>query len=210
VLDAMEGANSAANPLASFASAESKLTKALSVVPDHPIGHTWLGLVEIWTKRASQGIAKCEHALELNRNLALAHFLIGYGKLFLGRPEETESHIGEALRLSPRDAGAYAWLFTVGVAKLALGSNEQAIAWLQRSIDANRNFPHAHFFQASALVQLDRLDDARAAVKVGLALNPAYTMTRDRTLWTWVSNDPKFLDWLDLYFGGLRRAGAPE
>ena len=114
------------------------------------------------------------------------------------------------LRLSPRDAGAYAWLFTVGVAKLALGSNEQAIAWLQRSIDANRNFPHAHLFQASALVQLDRLDDARAAVKVGLALNPAYTMTRDRTLWTWVSNDPKFLDWLDLYFGGLRRAGAPE
>ena len=209
-VDAMEGANSAANPLASFAAAESKLTKALSVVPDHPLGHTWLGLVEIWTKRASQGVARCEHALELNRNLTLAHFLIGYGKLFLGRPEETEAHIAEALRLSPRDAGAYAWLFTVGVAKLALGDNEQAVAWFRRSIDANRNFPHAHFFQASALAQLDRLDDARAAVSAGLALNPAYTITRDRMLWTWVSNDPKFLDQLGLYFDGLRRAGAPE
>src|SRR5271165_1480000 len=37
VVDAIEGANSAANPLASFTAAESKLTKALSVVPDHPI-----------------------------------------------------------------------------------------------------------------------------------------------------------------------------
>jgi len=209
-VDAIEGANSAANPLASFTAAESKLIKALSVVPDHPIGHTWLGLVEIWTKRASQGVARCEHALELNRNLPLAHFLIGYGKLFLGRPEETEPHIAEALRLSPRDAGAYAWLFTVGVAKLALGSNEQAVAWFRRSIDANRNFPHAHFFRASALAQLDRLDDARAAVNAGLVLNPAYTITRDRALWTWVSNDPKFLDQLDLFFDGLRRAGAPE
>jgi hypothetical protein len=44
----------------------------------------------------------------------------------------------------------------------------------------------------------------------GLALNPAYTIARDRALWTWVSNDPKFLDQLDLFFDGLRRAGAPE
>ena len=109
---------------------------------------------------------------------------------FVGRAEETESHIAEALRLSPRDPGAYVWLFTVGVAKAALGSYEQAIAWFQRSIEANRNFPHAHFFLASALAQLDRLDDARAAVKAGLALNPAYTMSRDRALWTWVSDDP--------------------
>jgi tetratricopeptide (TPR) repeat protein len=56
------------------------------------------------------------------------------------------------------------WLFTLGVAKGALGTYEQAIAWFQRSIEANRNFPHADFFLASGLAQLDRLDDARAAV----------------------------------------------
>ena len=51
----------------------------------------------------TEGIARCEHALELDRNLAQAHALIGYGKLFVGRAEETEPHIAEALRLSPRD-----------------------------------------------------------------------------------------------------------
>jgi hypothetical protein len=50
-----------------------------------------------------QGIAECEHALALDRNLAQAHAVIGLGKIFIGRAEETEAHILEALRLSPRD-----------------------------------------------------------------------------------------------------------
>ena len=49
------------------------MTKALSSVPDHAPGHTFLGLVDILTKRAAEGIAVCEHALELDRNLAAAH-----------------------------------------------------------------------------------------------------------------------------------------
>ena len=80
--------------------------------------HLCLGLVDIWTKRAAQGIAECEQALELDRNLASAHSLIGYGKLFVGRAEETETHIAEALRLSPRDTMAYIWMFYAGMAKL--------------------------------------------------------------------------------------------
>ena len=69
-----------------------------------------LGLVDILTKRAAEGIAECEHALELDRNLAGAHAIIGLGKIFIGRAEETEAHIAEALRLSPRDTMAYIWM----------------------------------------------------------------------------------------------------
>jgi TolB-like protein len=58
------------DPMAVFAAAEAKLTKALSSVPDHARGHLWLGIVEILTKRAAEGIAECERALELDRNLA--------------------------------------------------------------------------------------------------------------------------------------------
>jgi hypothetical protein len=46
-----------------------------------------------------QGIAECEHALELDRNLAHAHATIGLGKIFIGRAEETEAHIAEACAL---------------------------------------------------------------------------------------------------------------
>ena len=209
--DASAGANLfVTDPVAAFSAAEAKLTKALSSVPDHARGHMWLGLVEIFTKRAAQGIAECEHALELDRNLANAHSYIGYGKIFVGRAEETEAHIGEALRLSPRDTMAYMWMHIAGVAKLHLGSWEQSVAWFRRAIEANRNFPSANFNLASALAQLGRLDEARSAVMAGLALNPSFAVSRARALWTAMSDDPTYLAQLEPIFDGLRKAGLPE
>ena len=106
-----------ADPKAAFAVAEAKLTKALSSIPDHARAHLNLGLVDVFTKRAVEGIAECEHALELDRNLAAAHSTIGLGKILIGRAEETEAHIAEALRLSPRDTLAYIWMTSAGLAK---------------------------------------------------------------------------------------------
>ena len=99
----------------------------------------------MYTKRAAQGIAEGEHALALDRNLANAHSIIGLGKVFLGRAGDTEAHIIEALRLSPRDTMAYLWMTNAGLAKLHLGGWEQAAAWFRRAIEANRNNPHPQF-----------------------------------------------------------------
>ena len=151
ITDAVAGVNlSVTDPVAAFAAAEAKLTKALSSVPDHAVGHMYLGLVEIVTKRAPQGIAECEHALALDRNLATAHSLVGMGKIYIGRAEETEAHIAEALRLSPRDTLAYIWMTQAGVAKNNLGLYEEAVARCRRAIEANRNFPHPHFVLGAA------------------------------------------------------------
>ena len=132
------------------------------------------------TRRAAQGIARCEHALALDRNLATAHSAIGFGKIFIGRAEEAEAHIGDAQRLSPRDTGAYVWMNMAGLANLHLGDYELAVAWCRRSVETNRNYPAANFDLAAALVLLGRFDEARAAVKAGLALNPIYTVSRVR------------------------------
>ena len=166
------------DPSAASAAAEAKLTgtKALSSVPDHAGSHMGLGLVYMFTKRAAQGIAQCEHALELDRNLAHAHAAIGLGKVFIGRAEETEAHIAEALRLSPRDTMAYIWMTLAGMAKNFLGSWEQAVAWCRRSTEANRNFPGPNFQRAAALAQLGRLDEAHSAIAAGLGLNPAFSI----------------------------------
>ena len=197
-----------ADPLAAFTAAEAKLTRALSLAPNHPHGHMWLGLIDIWTRRATEGIARCEHALALDRNIAQAHSLIGYGKLFVGRAEETEPHIAEALRLSPRDPGAFAWMSYAGMSKNVPGSYEQAVAWFRRSIEANPNFPHAFFHLASALAHLGRLNEARSAAKAGLTLNPTYAVSRDRAVWTSVSDHPTFLAQLELCIEGMRKAGV--
>ena len=209
--DVADGGNSyVIDSMAALAAAERKLTKALSSVADHARGHMWLGLVNIMTRRAAQGIAKCEHALALDRNLATAHSAVGFGKIFIGRAEEAEAHIGEALRLSPRDTTAYVWMNMAGLAKLHFGDYEQAVTWCRRSIEANRNFPSANFDLAAALVLLGRFDEAHAAVKAGLALNPIYTVSRVGAAWTAMSDDPTYLVQIERTLEALRRAGVPE
>ena len=209
--DVREGANFfVTDPIAAFAAAEAKLTRALSSVPDHARGHRLLGYVEILTKRAVQGIAECERALELDRNLASAHAFIGLGKTFIGRAEETDAHISEALRLSPRDTNAHTWKGFAGIAKNHLGSWEEAVAWFRRSIEANRNYPHPYFHLAVALARLGRVDEASSAVKAGLALNPAFTVSRARAAWTAMSDDPTYLAGTERILEGMRKAGVPE
>jgi TolB-like protein/Flp pilus assembly protein TadD len=190
---------------ARFAAAETTLIKALSLAPNHAIAHYLLGFVQISTNRAGQGIAECERALALDRNLAGAHAEIGLAKYNIGRAEETEAHIREALRLSPRDTSAYAWKAFAGYAKLYL---EEAAAWLHRAIETNRSYSLQHFALACALAHLGQLDDARAAVQAGLALNSTFTLRRFRAGTS--SNNPTFLAQRERIYDGMRKAGVPE
>jgi tetratricopeptide (TPR) repeat protein len=131
-------------------------------------------------------------------------------KIFIGRAEETEAHIGEALRLSPRDTLAYVWMSIAGAARNHLGCWHEAVTWFRRSIEANRNYPSSYFQLAAALAQLGRNDEAHSAVKAGLALNPTFTLSRARALWTASSDDPTRLAQIEPFLDGLRKAGLPE
>src|SRR5215472_5400605 len=195
---------------ARFTSAEATLTKALSLAPNHALAHVSLGLVQIFTKRAAQGIAQCEHALVLDRNLAAAHGLIGFAKVLLGRGAETEAHINEALRLSPRDTSAPRWFVWGGIAKTQLNADAEAVVWYRRGLDANRNYSAAHFHLAAALARLGELDEARAAVQAGLALDPSFTIRRYRDATKAQSDNPTFLAGCDRAIEGMRLAGVPE
>jgi tetratricopeptide (TPR) repeat protein len=188
--------------------AETILIDVLSRAPDHAIAHLILGFCHILTSRASQGISECEHALALNRNLAGAHAAIGFGKLFLGSAAQTEGHILNAFRLSPRDIFAHRWMHTVGSAKIQLGLYAEAVDWLRRSVEANRNFPIAHFWLAAALGLLGAVDEARIAAKAGLALDPDFTVRRLRA--GRASDNAAVLAARDRICEGMRLAGIPE
>ena len=191
-----------------LAAAETAATKVLSLAPNHAFAHFVLGYVQIFTNRVTQGIAETERALALDRNLANAHAFIGAGKTFAGRAEETEAHVQEALRLSPRDSFAYQWMASVAATKLNLGADAEAAQWARRSIEANRNFPLAHFWLAAALAQLGRLDEARQAVQPGLALAPGFTLARYRA--GVQSDNPTYLAQRERIIEGMRKAGVPE
>ncbi len=191
-----------------LAAAEADLMKVLSLAPNHAMAHCQLGIIQIFSNRAVQGIAECERALALDRNLAVAHAQIGFAKYVTGRGEETEAHVLEGLRLSPRDTGANVWMTWVGNAKTQMGADEEAVAWLRRGVEANRNLAVGHFFLAGALALVNRHDDARRSAQAGLMLDLSFTVSRYRA--NAASDNPIYLARRERMYDGLRQAGIPE
>ena len=199
---------STSDKAARFAAAEAAATEALSLAPDHALAHLSLGMVLGFTNRAAQGIAEYERALALDRNMAGAHALIGQNKLFIGRAEETEAHVLEALRLSPRDPWVYIWRLTAGFAACLLGRHEEAASWFRQSIEANRNFALCHFIYAVALANTGRLNEARSEVAAGLALDRHFTIANFQSA-VW-SDNPLYLAQHARVIDDMRRVGIPE
>ena len=142
--------------------------------------------------------------------VASAHALIGVAKYVLGRGAETEPHINEAFRLSPRDTLAHRWLVWVGLAKAQLGADAEAVGWFRRGLDANRNYSVAHFSLAAALARLGELPQAQAAAKAGLAFDPSFTIRRYRDVTYSNSDNPTYRAGRERVIEGMRLAGVPE
>jgi tetratricopeptide (TPR) repeat protein len=177
-----------------------------------PPGLTLCG-VSIAIARADEALSmdrtrQCKQALALNRNLPDAHLVMGLAKLYIGRGMETEGHIQEALRLSPRDSRTYRWVFNIGLAKQILGADDQAIVWLRRCIEANRSFAPAHFTLAASLAATGSLKEAQAAAREGLAVDPTFTIRRVRS-WR-ITDDPTFLAGTKRIFQAMLAAGVPK
>ena len=130
-------------------------------------------------------------------------------KCNLGRAEETEAHIMEAFRLSPRDNKASSWMNTAGVAQSYLGADEAAVHWFKRSIETNRNVaPFVHFYLAAALAHLGRIEESRTCVQAGLVLDPDFSLAQFHA--SSPTDHPTCLDQRDSIAGGFSKAGLPQ
>ncbi|MEH2556737.1 TolB-like protein [Bradyrhizobium algeriense] len=208
-VDAMRATSMLIDRTAPLRVVEASLAGILAHTPNHARAHCLMGVVQIFTKRAAQGIAECERALALDRNLATAHAWIGLGKCNLGRAEETEAHIMEAFRLSPRDNKASSWMNTAGVAQSYLGADETAVHWFKRSIETNRNIaPFVHFYLAAALAHLRQIEESRAYVQAGLILAPDFSIAQFHA--SSPTDNPTCLTQRARIADGLRKAGLRQ
>jgi tetratricopeptide (TPR) repeat protein len=189
-----------------FATAEATASRVLSLAPDNAFTHVILGLVLGFTKRAEQAMAHCERALALDRNLAAAHGMMGLYLVLLGRRGSGSRGAGGAPSQSSRSM-AFAWLWSV-MAKRFLDRPEEAVVWLRRSLDSNRNYPPTHFYLAAAFAQLGRPDEARSSVNAGLAVDQRFTLERFRL--SAESDNPIYLARRERLIDHLRQAGVPE
>ena len=190
------------------AAAEVKLSKALSLAPNHAFAHAVMGVALCATNRIARGIEELQRALAINPNLASARAHIGAVHAYVDQAGETEAHVLEALRLSPRDRSAYNWLNHIGWSKACLGEFADAAPWFRRSIDVNHNSLFAYFNLAACLAHLGRIDEARREAEAGLAVAPNFTIRRFRAAAE--SDNAAYLAQRERIIEGMRLAGVPE
>ncbi len=133
-----------------------------------------IGLVAHDYERAMKAI---DRALELTSSSALA---LSMGAIVLGHAGRTAQAIEyaqRALRLSRLGPEIFMPYMGLGIAQCAAGNWEQAIAACEKTAQANPRFSLPPVLQAAALSRLGRLDEAKAAARRVLELEPGFTIT---------------------------------
>ena len=74
-------------------------------------------------------------------------------KFFMGRAHETESHVAQTMRLSPRDPLQFHWYYLIGVADFYLGRSFRALSRWHKSVELNAKWALSHFVLAAVLAQ---------------------------------------------------------
>ena len=114
-----------------------------------------LGIVLMLTNRAAQGHRRMRASVGVGSQFGHRARFHRLRQVCFGHPEETEAHVQEALRISPRDILR---LPVDDVRSLreqccSIPTRMRSLR-LRRGIEANRNFPIAHFVLAAALALL--------------------------------------------------------
>jgi len=112
---------------------------------------------------------------------------------------------GVAEKVSPFDPLNFMSWSAAGLAEFLGGRYDRAIAWLERALQQNPGFVASHRTLTTCLWHVGRQQEARAAARGLLALDPRFRIS------TFASRYPlRRPGDLKRYVGGLRAAGLPE
>lgn len=188
--------------------ADQAAQKANALDPNNLIAiGAWATVLQL-QGRPVQARVLFEKQLNLNRNYAPAWHRLSYAQVTLGEAEAALISGREAIRLSPRDGSLYSFYVVMAAACLHVGRDAEALDWAQKAVAHRPNFGIAHAWVAAAAANLEKMDEARAAIAEFRRLQPDYTIASFRA--EKLSENPVFLEQRQRYYQGLRRAGLPE
>lgn len=155
---------------------QGKLSEAIQLLrplcrkqPGNP--SLWLSLASLCGRNGDLDgvIQACQKVLQLDRNQAIAHSLLGSANAQLGRPAAALEHFEQARRLRPDDAGI---LNNYGNALYLQGRLEEAKDALERAVQLQPDYADAHNNLGNVCKALNENGQAIQHYQRALQLNP--------------------------------------
>jgi adenylate cyclase len=167
--------------------------------------HFGLGRIATLLGKHDLAIAELGRAVDLNPSFAHAHYALGFAFLWAGRAAEGIPNSNTAIRLSPHDRTIWAYRMLIAWCHFQLGNYEDAQRSAREAVRARTQEFWPHAVLAVVLAELDKLEEARAAIEEMRRLNPRVSMSlfERATQSQDAGTREKFID-------GLRKAGLPE
>ena len=145
-----------------------------------------------------------EQALAINPCCAIAWSRSAMAANFLGRGEEAQQRVRNALRLSPFDLQAFTFLTTNATASFVLGRYEEAIELYEKARRANPRYKAAWRMLIATLSLVGRVEEARSEAAAFMRYDTAFRINDFKTWYP--MQEPQ----MSAVLRGMRLAGLPE
>ena len=178
--------------------------EAIAQGSDDPSVLRWAGHTLGFWGDHDRAIALLEKAARLNVNGSQILSSLGWVKVYACTDTERAiAHFERSIRLSPRDPEMASTLTGIAFAHLIAGHNERALEFAQQSIDEGPQFTSGHRAKITALIFLNREQEAKAAAKVLLTFDPQFTISSRLSVY-------RKSDFRQRYHAALKAAGLRE
>ncbi len=151
-----------------------------------------------------EATALIDRSLSINANANRAWIASGMLRCYVGDPETAIEHAERAMRLSPLDVSMWVAYGVMATAHMQLGDYEGAVAWARRSVRLHPDHLPAHHVLAASAAQLGRQEEAEAAIRDLLEMDPALTIARLKEIYPVA----RYRN-LEGFIEGLKKAGLP-
>jgi adenylate cyclase len=164
------------NPRESLEFSNKMLEKAIEMDGSQASTPALRGYTLAMLGRYDEAIAEAERAYDLAPNNQSVLYWYGTVLCVVGRPEEAISPLKEALRLNPVAPNAY--FRSLGMAHIGVGRYEEAITYYRKATNREPDDLIAQLGLVSAGIRAGRDEEARAAAKEVLRINPKFSVER--------------------------------
>jgi len=164
------------SPRESIAKAFKLAQKALPMDESDSTTHALLGSVYLLMRKYEKAIAAGERSVELDPNGAMIHGLLGITLRYAGRLDEAIGYLNQGIRLNPFPE--YWNFLQLGNCYIQKGQYEEALTELKKALHRAPDALFNYMSLAAIYALLDRQEEAEAAAKKVLEIDPNYSLER--------------------------------